>query len=135
MLPLAFCDQAVDDPAIGIEATSASPTSKFCTSSGLCQMRSDCITRAMKPIGISKFASSPQASPRGRRRISFSSASSTPSPALKSKRPSITIGKLMPPQAVERIHKPGPGKKPARTYEATSSRMNRRCKKCESVSK
>jgi hypothetical protein len=39
MSPLAFCDQAVDDPAIGIAATSAKPSRIFCVSSGLCHAR------------------------------------------------------------------------------------------------
>lgn len=46
-LPFAFCDHAVDDPAMGIEATIAKPTRMFCTSSGLCHNFMVSMTTAM----------------------------------------------------------------------------------------
>jgi hypothetical protein len=58
-LPFAFCDQAVEEPAIGIDATSARPTRMFWTSSGLCQNCIVSITMPMYAIGISRLANSP----------------------------------------------------------------------------
>src|SRR2546421_396995 len=56
MSPSPFCDHAVEEPAISIAATSASPTNRFCNSSGLCHLLGASQTRTMKSTGISDGA-------------------------------------------------------------------------------
>ena len=60
-LPLEFCAQAVDAPAIGMAATKASPTRMSCASSGLCQSYRRRPTQKIKTIGIRRLAASPAA--------------------------------------------------------------------------
>ena len=93
MSPSAFCDQAVDEPAIGIEATRASPTRMFCTSSGLCQSCIHHDTDRMKTIGKSILAE--QAGGQRPRPAQEPAELEvfTPSPALKSRQASIISGK------------------------------------------
>lgn len=91
--PLDFCDQAVEDAAIGIEAIRAKPTIIFSSSGGSVKIPLVLETVKAKIIGMHKFAARPTNSNPGFLTKSIISLVFTDKPALNKIRESINSGK------------------------------------------
>ena len=93
-IAIGICDQAVEEPAIGIETIKARPTNKFCNSSELCHKCIKPPRATIKRIGTHILAKNPTSKTAGWRKIPSNSRARMPSPALNKRKESIRAGKL-----------------------------------------
>ena len=123
MSPSAACAHPVDEPAIGIDETSARPINTIAASSGLCQARSIGAIKARNASGTARFDASPASTMPGRRARSAIRPALTRRPALNSSSHNKSLGDVIAkrpdiPKSARifdsLIHSPGSGYTAAR---------------------